>query len=51
MSITEYIEYTLKLLGIAAGTYFWLWYLTWELTHYKRKDNKKLSWWEKDIGN
>jgi len=50
MSIHEYIDFTLKLIGIAAGTYFWLAYLTWELTYYQRKDDKNLRWWEKPRG-
>jgi hypothetical protein len=43
----ELCTYTLKLLGLAAGTYFWMWYLTWELKHYKRKNDDDLKWWEK----
>jgi len=42
-------EYALKLLVLAGCTYFWLWYLTYELTHLKRKDDSGLRWWEKEL--
>jgi len=38
----------LGLLAIGAGTYFWLWYLTWEYEHYRLGKRKK-KWWNTDI--
>ena len=37
-----YLAYALPILG-------WFFYLTWEMKHYKRKDDSELKWWEKDI--
>lgn len=42
-------EQILSYLAIAAGTYFWLWYLTWELTYYKGKRPNKPRWFEREI--
>ncbi len=41
-------EYALKLLGVAAGTYFWLWYLTYEYELIKGL-RKRTKWWERDL--
>jgi len=41
-------EHALQLLAVAAGTYFWLWYLVWEYEHY-RAGKKPTRWWERDI--
>lgn len=40
-------EHALQLILLSAGTYFWLWYLTWEGNHYKRKDDDGSRWWER----
>jgi hypothetical protein len=42
-------EQALVYLGAMAGTFFWLWYLTWEMTHYKRRGSHKPRWYERDI--
>ncbi len=42
-------EYTLKLIMLGLCTYGWLCYLTWEMTYFKRKDDSRLRWWEKEL--
>jgi hypothetical protein len=37
-------------LAILTGTnLFWVLVLTWEMKHYKRKSDKDLKWYEKDL--
>lgn len=41
-------ELFLTHLAIAAGTYFWLWYLTYEGSVVKGQ-RRRTKWWERDI--
>jgi len=42
-----FCEQALAYTGIAAGTYFWLWYLTQEIHRYK--GNRPPRWFERDL--
>ena len=41
-------DYILGLLATSAGTYFWLWYLTYEAEVYSGR-RKRTAWWEYDL--
>ena len=34
---------------MAGTTLLWLCYLTWEMKHYKRKNDDGLRWWERNL--
>jgi hypothetical protein len=42
-------ELFLQAVCLGLMTWFWLAYLTWEATHYKRKDDEGLRWWEREL--
>ena len=42
-------EYVLSLLGITAGTYFWMWYLVYEYEVAKGIRKTGTAWWNMDV--
>ena len=44
------LEHLILYSSLCLPTLGWLFYLTWEMKHYKRKNDDKLKWWEKDLG-
>lgn len=42
-------EFTLKLLALSAGTWFWLWYLVWEYEYFRTGKRERKRWWEFDV--
>ena len=47
--MTDLCEYTLKLIALGLGTWFWLWYLTWETEYHHREKHQRRKWYEREI--